>query len=92
MARWNLHELQRLVHKEALYEMWGSTKEYGSNLGLIAAEKSPRLGLGRQREGGASGVSGILKSLIEETFRRGAGTFAGAMQIGHDNISERGQG
>ena len=25
-------------------------------------------------------VSGILKPLIEETFRRGAGTFAGAMQ------------
>ena len=33
-------------------KMWGSTKEYGSNLGLIAAEKSPRLGLGRQQEGG----------------------------------------
>ena len=34
-------------------------------------------------------VSGTLKPLKEETFRRGAGTFAGAMQIGHGNISER---
>ena len=38
--------------KRPFMKMWGSTKEYGSNLGLIAAEKSPRLGLGRQREGG----------------------------------------
>lgn len=35
-------------------------------------------------------MSGILKPLIEEPFRRGAGLFAWAAQTGHSGISGKG--